>query len=234
MVACAVAEDRTRTKEKPGERAATGDLQRDASKASRIQQLAKAVGNDEIAKRIAQGNATRDQMLAFVTERLQGVKELQTRELALTNKEASFDWWRAAGDAGMKLPEPEPTRWHATARAYDEAVQALCRGDLRRGQELLQKAIEVEEQTTDEMTDLVDTTEAWRAEALDPGLFAALVAASPTAGAAAVPEAIRSLVAEITHVEQTVPDATNKLRRRDPWWTLDEDEDGEEPDGGGA
>lgn len=200
---------------------------------SRLEKLAKAVGNDEIAKRIAKGNATRDQMLAFVTERLQGIRELQGRELALTRRGANFDWWRTASDSHKHAPEPEPTRWHQAASAYERAVEAICRGDLARGQSLMQEAVRIEERTTEEMTRLVDTTEAWRAEAIDASEIAALVALTPASGAAAEPVHIRSLLDAILHVEQTVPEVPNRRRPRDPWWTLEEEEE-EEPDGGGS
>src|SRR5262245_57132009 len=129
-----------------GGAAATSEARREAK--SRLEQLARSVGNDEIARRIGQGNATRDQMLAFVAERLGEVRELQLREVALTRRNANFDWWRTAGD-GMRPDhqEPAPTRWRGVAAAYEKAVEALCRGDLRRGQELLDAAMRVEERT---------------------------------------------------------------------------------------
>lgn len=229
-----VADDRTRASRPKGSESARSDARREAK--SRVEQLAKAIGNDEIAKRIAAGNATRDQMLAFVAERLGMVRELQVRELALTERGANFDWWRAAGDSHRPgIAEPRPTRWQGPAQAYEEAVQALCRGDLRRGEALLQDAIALEEKTTDEMTDLVDSSEAWRASTLDPGLFAALVAQTPTSGSCAEPTPIKALLDAILSVEQTVPDAPNRKRRRDPWWTLEDDEEEEgKPDGEGG
>lgn len=227
-------EDRTRAARAKGAEGARSDAHSQAK--SRIAQLAKALGNDEIAKRIAQGNATRDQMLAFVAERVGAVRELQVRELALTRRDANWEWWRRASDSHRSgTAEPCPTRWHAPARAYEDAVNALCRGDLRRGEALLRDAIALEEETTDAMTELVDTTEAWRASVPDPGLFGTLVAETPTSGACAEPTPIRALVDAIVSVEQTVPEMPNRRRRRDPWWTLDEDEEEEErPDGEGG
>ncbi|MEZ4234713.1 MAG: hypothetical protein R3F59_00800 [Myxococcota bacterium] len=232
-----MADDRGKGKRPAGSSRASGGSERSEVRQearSRLEKLAKSLGNDEIAQRIAKGNATRDEMLAFVAERLQVVRELQVRELGLTQRGAHFDWWRAAADAHKGKPEPEPTRWHGPAAAYEKAMQAMCRGDLRRGEALLQEAIRSEQQTTDALTDLVDTTEIERAEPLDPGLFAMLVGGTPACGASAEPVPIRQLLDAILHVEQTVPDMPNRRRGRDPWWTLDEDEEEEEPaDGGG-
>jgi hypothetical protein len=202
---------------------------------SRLEKLAKSLGNDEIANRIARGRATRDEMLTFVAERLQVVRELQQRELDLTQRGANWDWWRTAADRSKGAPEPAPTRWHAAADAYERAVQAMCRGDLRRGEALLQEAVRTEQRITDETTALVDRREMHRAEAPTAGLFAALAAATPACGATAEPAPIRHLLDAILHVEQTVPEMPNRHRGRDPWWTLDDDEQGEEePDGGGG
>lgn len=203
---------------------------------SRLQTIANAVGNEEIAKRIESGNATRDQMLAFITERLALSREMQLRELALTNRNAHFEWWAIAADR-MKpdRQEPAPTRWNAVARAYEAAVLALCSGNLTRGQALLEEAHALEKKTADETTELADTNDIEDAASLDPNAFAALVAQTPSSGACAEPTDIRRLIDAIVNVEQTVPDMPNRRRRRDPWWTLEEDEEEEDkPNGEGG
>ncbi|MEQ1503295.1 MAG: hypothetical protein ABMB14_13745 [Myxococcota bacterium] len=201
---------------------------------SRLQELARAVGNDEIAKRIASGNATRDQMLAFVAERLGVVRELQLREDQLTEKQASYAWWREASESQRpNTTEPEPTRWHGTARAYELAVRALCAGDVRQGAVLLDEAIRLEQQTTDGLTDLVDPADAEHDAALDTGFLAGLAAATPACGAVAEPPPIRALLDDILRVQTTVPEAPTRRHPRAPWWTTDEDDEGE-PDGAGG
>jgi hypothetical protein len=174
-------------------------------------------------------------MLGFITERLQIGRELQQREVELTQKNAHWDWWRRAADA-MRVDhqEPQPKRWNGVAHAYEAAAQALCSGDLRRGQALLEDAYALDKKVTDETTKLVDTTEVERAGALDPGTFAALVAQTPTSGSCPLPTVLQSLVDAMVNVEQTVPDMPNRRRRRDPWWTLEEDEEEEKPDGEGG
>ncbi|MEQ1565959.1 MAG: hypothetical protein ABMA64_10005 [Myxococcota bacterium] len=220
-----MAEDRKQTRKGPGD-PATQQVDRDAK--SRIQQLSRVLGNDEIAKRISGGNATRDQMLAFVTERLGVVQELQKRELTLTLKGADFGMPHHLDARDLA----RPTRWHETATAYREAVDAVCRGDLRRGQDLLERAQRVEQQTLSELSSLVDTGEAWREGTLDPGVLAAMVAQAPVSGACAEPTEVKSRLDAILAVTQTVPDRATPRRELDPWWTL-EDEEEEEGDGDG-
>jgi hypothetical protein len=229
-----VADERTRALSRLRGTEAAKATAKDEVKA-RIQKLAETVGNEEIAKRIESGNATRDQMLAFVTERLQVGQEMQQRELELTRKNAHWDWWRRAADSmRVEHQEPEPTRWNAVAHAYEAAVQALCGGDLRRGQALLEEAFALDKKITDETTQLVDTREIERAGAVDPATFAAMVAQTPTSGACAIPTNLKSLIDAMVNIEQTVPDMPNRRRRRDPWWTLEEDEEEEKPDGEGG
>lgn len=223
-----MAEDRERKAKQGAVDAAASEVRTEAK--SRLQQLAKTLGNEEIAKRIGEGNANREQMLAFVAERLEVVKELQGREMALTQRGADFDWARVVGDHHKGVTKPEPTRWRETALAYNQAVGAMCRGDLRRGQELLERAIATEEKTRDEMTKLVSDTEG----SIDAGAFAAMATLTPACGAAAEPAPIRALVDAIVAVTATVPDPETRKRVRDPWWTLEEDEDEEEPDGAGG
>jgi hypothetical protein len=229
-----VADERTRALSRLRGTEAAKAIAKDESKA-RIQKLASMVGNEEIAKRIESGNATRDQMLAFVTERLQVGKEMQQRELELTRKSAHWDWWRRAADSmRVDQQEPEPKRWGSVAHVYEAAVQAICSGDLRRGQALLEEAYSLDQKITDETTKLVDTREIERAGAVDPGTFAAMVAQTPTSGACAVPTNLKSLIDAMINIEQTVPEMPNRRRRRDPWWTLEDEEEEEKPDGEGG
>lgn len=211
-----------------GTAAAKAEVRQDAK--SRLQKLVAAVGNDEIGKRIAQGNATRDEMLAFVLRQLDTVRELQLREQALTRKEAGFPWWRDVQNGAVG--KPEPTRWKAVAAAYDAAVAAICRGDLKRGQALLEQAVAQQRETTAALTALVDRTDL-QADA-DPSELAALVAEAPSSGACAVPEDVRNRLDEIERVEATVKDQPDAPREQDPWWTLEDEEEEDGAGGGGG
>ena len=107
----------------------------------------------------------------------------RSRELALTERGSNWDWWRPPGT-------PTARDRRATADPVARAGPGLRgggpgpvsgRSPTRRGPAARRRS-PLEQQTTDEMTDLVDTSEAWRAAVLDPGLFAALVAQTPSSG----------------------------------------------------
>lgn len=194
---------------------------------SKIQELAKRLGNDEITKRIEAGNATRDEMLAFVLQQLHTIHGAQQQEVDLSKKQASFEFWRA----GPGVTPPDPTRWHDAARVYEQAVDAICRGDLRKGQKLVEEAVDQQQKTIDQMTRLVDRSQ--MEERPDTSELGRIVAMAPTAGACAEPQPITQLLAAIQHEETkppTVPTAERIL-----WWEEEEEEEEEEePDGAGG
>lgn len=200
-----------------------------AAAKSRLEKLVSAVGNEEISKRIEQGNATRDQMLAFVLQQLESARELQQREQALARKDANYDWWRLAQNT---VAEPHPTRWKSVAASFEQAVDAICKGDLKRGQRLLEAAVVEQERITADMSALVDRKDL--TADVDPGEIAILVAETPAAGSCAVPGVVRDLLDRIDGVEQTVPTMPDEMRVNDPWWTLEEEEDEEDGNGGGG
>lgn len=187
------------------------------------------LGNEEISKRIEQGDATRDQLLAFVLERLETARELQLRELALCRKNAHYEWWRLARDT---VAEPRPARWRSVAAAFQRAVDAICRGDLRRGQALLEAAVAEQRRITADTSELVERDES--PADVDAGELAILVADTPAAGACAAPAVLQELLDRIDAVEQTVPTMPDAKRAPDPWWTLEEEEEEEDGDGGGG
>ncbi len=182
------------------------------------------LGNDEIVKRIEQGAATREQMLAFVAQQLGEIRDLQTRELDLLGAGGSGPVWTRFATSNAQLPMPE--RWQVPARSYEAAVAALCRGDLRRGQELLEQAITVQEQVARETTDLVGQTE--RDPRSDVSAFAAMVAAAPTSGACPLPLPIRDLLGAILGVVADPRQAPDVERILTPAWAEEEDEDDED------
>jgi hypothetical protein len=196
---------------------------------SRVQDLAKVLGNDEIVKRIEQGSATREQMLAFVAAQLGTVRDIQQQELHLSIKGgASFDWWRLAGNGTQG---PDPNQWHKSAKAYEAATEAICRGDLKRGQQLLEEAHRIQQETMDKMTDLVDRQQL--DGRTDPSGLAAMVATAPSTGACTEPLPIRDLVNQILHVNADVPTAPDN-RLITPNWANEEEEDEDDEDGEGG
>ena len=203
-------------------------------KKTRFQKLAQNVGNGEINDRISLGNASRDAMLQQLCERLQVMRELQVRELALTERGAHWSWWRtAADDQKSTQQEPEPTRWNLAAERYEQAANALCQGHVMRGRQLLEDAMDLEQKAQETLTQLVDRSDLEIDTTPDRSMLDDGPAAA-TARPRALPEEI-SIAKEIYSVTTTVPDMPNRSRIKDPWWTRAEDEeDGEGEDGGGA
>jgi hypothetical protein len=198
---------------------------KDAS-SKKLEALAKGVGNDEIQQRLNSQSAKRDELLQFLVQRLETLRDVQQRELALSQKAANFDWWRQVGDAQKDVGKPDPTRWRESAHQYEQASYHLCRGDVRRGQAELKKAMDAEKRAFDQLTKLVEVSEQERGQAAPEALGDAGVGA---AGACAEPEGVQ-VAREIQNVT-TTPNAPPVVQRvQDPWWTEEEEEE-EQADG---
>lgn len=203
--------------------AQTGTTATDLQKAtrSRMQDLARLIGNDEITKRIEQGAATREQMLAFVAQQLSEMRGMQTKELDLLGATGTGPAWTHLASSNAQLPQPE--RWQGPAKLYEYAVTALCRGDLQRGQQLLEQAMTNQQQIVDETTDLVDRSELDGRP--DATAFAAMVASAPTTGACPVPLPIRDLLDAILGIVADPREAPDVERILAPAWAEEEEED---------
>lgn len=198
----------------------------------RLAKLVKAVGNDEIQKRIQQGTVNRDMAMAYITDRLRNMRALQQREQRLIPRTSHWEWWRQVADANKPwFKKPEPKRWHDAAKLYKEASKHLARGDLQRGKQVMERAIAEESKQLDGLTELVDQSDLDFAARPDVGWLESIVTGSPEAPCA-LPDDIK-LADEILQVMDTVVDPMNRRRRRDPWWTLEEEEEEEDGDGEG-
>ena len=109
--------------------------------------MAKGLGNRELEQRLQRATGRRDAMLAFVADRLQKIREVQLRESALLHRKDS--WWRDAAWREPGVWSPEPQRWAAVAKEYRQAIEALCRGNLTRGAQLLERAVDTEREAID-------------------------------------------------------------------------------------
>jgi hypothetical protein len=109
--------------------------------------MAKGLGNREIEQRLKRATGQRDAMLAFIAERLQRIREVQLRESALLHQKDK--WWRDAAWREPGVWSPEPQRWATVAKEYRLAIEALCRGQLSRGAQLLERAMDTERATLD-------------------------------------------------------------------------------------
>jgi len=203
-----------------------------ANAKSRLQKLVHAVGNDEIVKRIQQGNVSRDMAMAYITQRLRNMRQLQWREQRLMPRTSHWEWWRQVADANKPwFTKPEPKRWHEAARLYEDAAKRLARGDLMRGKAVMEKAIAEEKKQMDNLTELVSDDDLDFDARPDVGWLESIVLGEP-GKPCELPEDIQ-LAQEIQQVMDTVEDPMNRRRRRDPWWTLEEEEEEEDGDGEG-
>lgn len=124
------------------------DRLRDAG-SKELATLARKLGNDRVQSMLAQATGKRDGMLEFIRQRLAQVKVAQEAERKAMSKDRVWFDEVARGKTGWKLPDP--TRWRGPAALYKKAIQALCAGDLGRGAQLLDKAVEAERAAFDSM-----------------------------------------------------------------------------------
>ncbi len=192
---------------------------RDAS-STKLTKLATNLGNDEVQKRLDKGNASRDEMLKFLVERLDVVRDVQVREIALCSKQASWDFWRLVQNQGAHVDRPDPTRWCEVGRLYEVAAYHLCRGDVARGAAEMKRAADAEKVAFTSLTKLVQTTEQERSVEVPA------VAEGPQggAGACAMPDGV-DVATQIQNVTETLRKLPDQERTQDPWWTEDEEEE---------
>lgn len=206
--------------------------QTDSAARTRLVALASQLGNDAMAGRIAQGKANQQDMMAFVTARLQRVAEIQLREVELTRKDgAHYRSWRAIGDRmKAEIKEAEPTRWGEVAVAYERALVAVSRGDLHRAKQLVIQARAVEGRVGKDTTDLVQTDDVVE-RSPDPDWLAEAVLLSSTSPSD-VPPKTRQLVQSIVDVTYDQPTMRGMPKVRRPWWAEEEDDDEEHEEDG--
>lgn len=194
------------------------DRLRDASSKD-LAQLAQKLGNDRVQGLLQQATGKRDALLGFVQQRLAQVKIAQQAELrAMTKDRVWFDEV-ARGKGGFKLPDP--TRWRGPALLYKKAVQALCAGDLGRGAQLLEKAVEAERAAFEAMPAQVNVPSTTvKADELPDE--AAFVTNGETCPATRAPEALAAAdaivrVSDLSPLQPMPPSA----RQHRGWWDVD-------------
>ena len=133
---------RDRARKGPAKKARQDTGKGPGSQAELMQAMAKGLGNREIEQRLKRASGQRDAMLAFIAERLRRIRDVQLQESALLHQ--NDKWWRDAAWREPGVWSPEPQRWAAVAKEYREAIEALCRGQLTRGAQLLERAMDTE------------------------------------------------------------------------------------------
>jgi hypothetical protein len=201
--------------------AGTSSRLRDAG-STKLAKMAGNLGNDEVQKRVEKGNASRDEMLKFLVERLNVVRDVQLREVALCQKQANWDFWRLVQNQGAQIDKPDPTRWCEVGKLYEQAAYHLCRGDLARGAAEMKRASEAEKTAFNSLTKLVQTTEQERTVEVP----AVVEGPGAGAGACAIPEGV-DVATDIQNVTEKLRNLPDMERTQDPWWTEEEEEEEE-------
>ncbi len=136
---------RSTSRRKPAKRVRHGGTKAAGNSTEVLEALAKGLGNQAMAQRLQRATGRRDALLDFIAERLEKIREVQLQESSLLHQKET--WWRDMvwQEPGVWMPEPQ--RWGAAAKEYRLAAEALCRGDLGRGLQLLERAMETERAT---------------------------------------------------------------------------------------
>jgi len=207
---------------------APGGAARDAA-SRQLQRVSGKMGNQDFSAEMRGRTDQRDQLLAFIAQRLQTLQGVQnTERLEISDQR---QWYKevAKGDAGYHLPDT--TRWHETARRYKSAAQALSRGDLTRGAQLVEQALEAERAAYDSAPKQVRTEldEHERTAAADPDVLPHAIngGACPEI---TMPGEIRMLADRIISVRDVMEDSPPLPIMR--WWSdgLEEEEEEDEED----
>jgi hypothetical protein len=192
--------------------------------AERLRKLAKVIGNDALAGKVAQNDKLRDELLGFIQARLEAIQLAQQAEKKAMRERKL--WFRrlARGEKGLSLPEP--TRWAAPALLYKKAGEAICGGDLGRGADLLKQATEADRATFKAAPKQLGLNAMQRKGASDPGELHAVTAGEGCTPTTA-PE-LERLADRIANVSDTMdPVALDRRYRPHDWWEQVDDE-GEE------
>lgn len=193
--------------------------------AERLKKLSKVLGNEAVAGRVLQNEKIRDELLAFIQERLQAISLAQRQEKqALKNR---AEWFRRLqrGEKGVSLPEP--TRWAGPAVLYKRAADAICAGELGRGTEILRQAVEGDRATMKAVPIQVQLTEGQRALASEP---AETMEVQSGEGCTPTTAPQISQLANRVVSESDTADAVTIFRNAKPheWWTVGEDDEKEQ------
>lgn len=120
---------------------APGGAARDPA-SRQLQRVSRKMGNADFSSQMNDRGQQRDQLLAFIAQRLKTLHGAQNTERLEIKDQRQWFKEVAKGTQGYHLPDA--TRWHEAARRYKRAATALAHGDLTRGAQLLEQALEAE------------------------------------------------------------------------------------------
>ena len=173
----------------------------------RFAALGNKLGNQGIDEKVKSADGQARALLEFISQRLHILQGVQHKEL-LEMKD--FEKWRRAvakGQSGFELPDTN--RWHESAKLFLQAAQAISNGNLGRGADLLDQALEAERAAFESVPRQVRENfevEESAAEAPPPGTW--LLSSAALCPRQVLPAGIRKASAEVlnlTNRTESVP-----------------------------
>ncbi|MFT4977991.1 MAG: hypothetical protein ACI8S6_003899 [Myxococcota bacterium] len=195
-----------------------------------LQRVSRKLGNSDFSAQVQDNSQKRDHLLAFITKRLETLGGVQNTERLEIKDQRQWFKEVAKGTDGYHLPDT--TRWHEAARRYKRAATALAGGDLTRGAQLLEQALEAERtaygSTPRQVREELDEHERSAAATPDELPHAINGGRCPEIG---MPTEIRHLADRILSVRNLMEDSPPLPLTR--WWdeSIEEEEEEEEEDG---
>jgi len=191
----------------------------------KLAKIAGSVGNNAVQGQFTQVNASRDQMLQYLTHRLVTVNEVQQRELNACDYNSMRENWKEIADSQRAdVTMPDPTKWAECAELYERAARKLCNGELGTGSQLLKSAMNAEQRAMAQVSSTIDIDDIEQKQ--DQGIFASNLDVTTASQPCDLPEVI-DLADKIQSVTTTMKDVPDNPRIAIPWWTDVEEEEGE-------
>lgn len=198
------------------------------SSSRRFTALGRKLGNQGVDEKVKKAGDQSRVLLDFISTRLHVLQSAQRKEL-LEMKDVR-EWYRllAKGEPGYHLPDT--TRWHESAHLYLEAAKAIANGNLGRGADLLDRAMEAERAVFDsvpvQVRENFDKEEAAAADA-PPGLYE--VGTAALCPRLALPSEIHKAASAILNISDEMENAP-PVRLRRKWFEAEEEDEEEEED----
>lgn len=176
--------------------------------------------------RSGDASSSRETLLAFICQRLRKMREVQLKEHASYKEVRS--WYKAVAAGRDGYFAPDATRWHEAARFFKEAAEAMCRGNLSRGAQLLERALGAEQAALDTVPRQVREKMSDEQRA-GPGYPAELPQSLDAAALppCALPEALQ-IADHILALEDRFLETPPRRVRRQEWWWSEELEAGDD------
>ena len=200
------------------------------AQSAQLKKVQAGLGNDGLGKQLSSGNMQRDEMLQHICERLEIIQGAQAKErMAMADER---EWFKGVAKGAEGYHNPDPKRWHESARLFKQAGAALCNGNLGRGALLLEQAVAAEQAAFESIPKMVQA-ELDKEECAQAAPDAAFKV-NDEAGCVACesPEQLK-IADRILAIQDTVRATPPLARPKRNWWEeeVEEEEEEEESDG---